>query len=57
MNNVNDYNYITNKMHEIFDECLPMVKLAELYVSGEHGSIVLPLTNQIGRPRLCPATL
>ena len=56
MNNVNDYNYITNKMHEIFDKCVPMVKLAELYASGEHDSIVLPLINQIGRPSLCPAT-
>ena len=36
MNNVNNYNHNTNKMHEIFDECAPVVKLVELYASSEH---------------------
>ena len=36
MNNVNNYNHNTNKMHEIFDEWAAVVKLVELDASGEH---------------------
>ena len=64
--NVNNYNYIANKIHDIFDECAPMVKLVEAYASKavyapsivpHHLSIVPLLSSQISRPRLCPATL
>ena len=32
----NNYNLTTNKMHELFDECVPLVILVELYASGKH---------------------
>ena len=38
---MNNYNYITNKMHQISDECVPVVKLVELYASGEHRPLCL----------------
>ena len=36
VSNVNKYNHITNKMDEIFNECIPVVKLVEPYASCEH---------------------
>ena len=44
VNNVNNYNHIT---YGIFDECAPVVKLVELYASGEHPLLCL----------CCPARL
>ena len=35
VNNMNKYNHITNKMHEI-DKCVLVVKLAEQDISAEH---------------------
>ena len=58
-------NFIINYMHKLwltwddlrFDECAPTVQLVELYGCGEYNSIVPLLLSQVGKPRLCPATL